>query len=127
MATFKIFKKRDGQSFKEVSEVYANSFDEACKIFAKQMTDDNHNQSNNIQWLDKDQDGVKETGFYDFNGGVPAFNADTEKYDADEAEDFLMVTEEAINEGFSSWNEDVYTWELREITEEDENQNESHS
>lgn len=114
MKTYNIYKKRDGQSFKEVSSIYADNFEEAKKQFAKQMTDDNHNQSNNVRWLDKDQDGVKETGWYDFNGGSPLFNEDTEKYDADEAEDFLMVTEEAINAGFDTWNEDVYTWEVRE-------------
>lgn len=114
MKTYNIYKKRDGQSFKEVSYILADNFDEACKIFAKQMTDDNHNQSNNIQWLDKDRDGVLETGWYYFDGGSPVFNEDTEKYDADEAADFLLASEEAINAGFDTWNEDVYTWELRE-------------
>lgn len=120
MKTYLVYKKRDGQSFKEVSEIYAISFLEACKIFAKQMTFDNHNKSNNIIWLDKEQDGVKETGWYDFNGSLPAFNEDTEKYDADQAEDLLMVSEEAINEGFSSWNEDVYTWQVREENSNEE-------
>lgn len=114
MNTYNIYKKRDGQSFKKVSSIYTDSFDEACKIFAKQMTDDNWNLSNNIQWLSKEEDGVKETGWYDFNGGYPLFYEKTEKYNAEEAKDFLMISEEAINEGFSSWNEDVYTWEIRE-------------
>lgn len=117
MKTYNIYKKRDGQSFKEVASIYADNFTEASRKFAKQMTDDNHNQSNNIQWLEKDQDGVNETGWYDFNGGSPVFDEETEKYDANEAADFLLVSETAINEGFDTWNEDVYTWELREPLE----------
>jgi hypothetical protein len=114
METFNIYKKRDGQSFKDVGTIYASNFDEACKQFAKQMTEDNHNQSNNIVWLDDKRDGVNESGWYDFNGGSPVFDEDAEKYDADEAAAYLMVSEKAINQGFSSWNEDVYTWEVRE-------------
>lgn len=114
MKYFNIYKKRDGQSFKMIGSIYADTFEEAKKQFAKQMTDDNNNQSNNVQWLDKKQDGVKETGWYDFNFGNPAFNEETEKYNADEAERLLLVSEETINAGFSTWNEDVYTWELRE-------------
>lgn len=121
MSEFKeypIYKKRDGQQFKYVSYIYADSFDDAKKQFAHDMTKDNWEQSNDIVWLDKDIDGVAVTGWYDFGGGSPAFNEETEKYDAEEAENYLMVTEEAIKEGFDSWSEDVYTWELREPIEE---------
>jgi hypothetical protein len=117
MKTYNIYKKRDGQSFKNVSSILADNFTEACKKFARQMTDDNWNQSNNVQWLTKEDDGVNETGWYDFGGGLPLFNEETEKYDADEAANFLLVSEKDINEGFSSWSEDVYTWELREPLE----------
>jgi len=113
MKDYTIFKKRDGQSFKPVGLIYGvENFREAKKEFAKKMTDDNHELSNNVQWLDKDQDGVNETGWYDFGGGSPLYNEDTEKYDPDEAEDFLMVTEKEILKGFSRWNEDVYTWAI---------------
>jgi hypothetical protein len=111
---YPIFKKRDGQHFKEVSYIYATSFDEAKKEFALNMTKDNWEKSNNIFWLNKENDGVKESGWYDFNGGSPTFNQETEQYDADEAKNCLLVSEDDINEGFDTWNEDVYTWELRE-------------
>lgn len=114
MGTFNIYKKRDGQSFNLATYIYATDFNEAKKMFALMMTDDNHSKSNNIVWLDKEQDGVNETGWYDFNGGVPTYNEETEKYDADEAADYLFCSEESINNGFDYWNEDVYTWELRE-------------
>lgn len=119
MKTYNIYKKRDGQDYKLVSEIHADSFENAKKEFAKNMTEGNHELSNNVQWLDKDQDGVKETGWYDFSGGSANYNEETEKYDADEAEDFLLVSEEVINEGFDTWNEDVYTWQLREDAEEE--------
>lgn len=127
MTTFReytIFKKRDGQSYKQVSYIYADSFDAAKKQFAKQMTDDNWNKSNDIVWLDKEREGVKISGWYDFNSGRPDFNEETDKYDADDAENYLMVSEDAINEGFDSWNEDVYTWELREPIKESDDENE---
>jgi hypothetical protein len=112
MKTYNIYKKRDGQSFKEAGDIFASNFKEAKQIFAKQMTDDNHNQSNNVQWLDKDEDGVKETGWYDFNAGSPTKFEDTQKYDPKEAEDFLLISEKDISKGFSRWNEDVYTWAI---------------
>ena len=113
MKTYIIFKKRDGQRFKAVGEINGMSnFSEAKKQFAKQMTDDNWNQSNNVQWLIKENDGVFETGWYDFNGGSPLYDEETETYDPDEVKDFLMVTEKEILKGFSRWNEDVYTWAI---------------
>lgn len=113
MKTYKIYKKRLGQNFQEVGEIYTDGWIKAKKQFARQMTDDNHNLSNNIQWLDRKEDGVNESGWYDFNGGTPLYNEDLEKYDADEAKDFLMVSEKEINKGFDFWSEDVHVWELR--------------
>jgi hypothetical protein len=115
---YPIYKKRDGQIFNYVSYIYADNFEDAKKQFAKRMTDDNHNLSNDIVWLDKETDGVDCTGWYDFNGGYPTRDEKTDKYDADEAADYLFCSEESINEGFDSWNEDVYTWELREVKDE---------
>ena len=115
MNTFNIYKKRDGQSFKLVSYILADSFEQAQKEFALNMTNDNHNKSNNIVWLNSETDGVNETGWYDLNSGSLTFNEETEKYDADEAADLLLVSESVIKEGFSSWSEDVYTWEIRDF------------
>lgn len=117
MKTFKIYKKTDGQDWKGFSEIHASNFDEAKKVFADLMTKHNHESSNNVVWLIRDRDGVKETGFYDFSSGRPFYDEHSEKFDPEEAEDFLFVTEEAIKEGFDSWTEDVYTWELREPIE----------
>jgi hypothetical protein len=110
---FLIYKKRDGQSFKEVGSIYTDNFENAKKEFAENMTKGNWEKSNDVVWLDNDADGVGVTGWYDFGGGRATFNEETEKYDADEAEDFLLVSDADIKEGFSSWSEDVFTWEVR--------------
>jgi hypothetical protein len=118
---YPIYKKRDGQSFQYVSYIYADSFDNAKKQFAKDMTNDNWNLSNNIVWLDKEQDNVPQTGWYDLDASWFGF---THPDNGDETEgepDYINAThlelfcsEEAIIQGFDSWNEDVYTWQLRE-------------
>ena len=112
MNYYKVEKKRDGQQWKPFNEIYASSFEEAKKQFAKDMTQGNWSKSNNIQWV-RDTEGVQKTGWYDFNGGSPVWNEETEKYE--NADDLLLVSEEQINEGFDFWNEDVYSWRLLDI------------
>ncbi len=111
MRDYPIYKKRDGQSFKQVGSIYSDSWQNAKKEFAQNMTKDNWNLSNNIIWLNR-EDGVKIEGWYDFNGGTPTYYEETESY-TDEVNDFLLVSKEDIDKGFDYWNEDVYTWELR--------------
>jgi len=124
MSEFKeypIYKKRDGQSFNYVSYIFADSFEDAKKQFALNMTKDNWEQSNNIVWLDKENDGVEQTGWYDLDTSILHSN-DEGEINYSESKMELFCSEEAINEGFDSWSEDVYTWELREpIIDEDEN------
>lgn len=112
MNYYKVEKKRDGQNWKPFNEIYASSFEEAKKQFAKDMTQDNWNKSNNIEWI-KDSEGVKKTGWYDFNAGSPIWNEETEKWE--NADDLLLVSEEQINEGFDFWSEDVYSWRLLDV------------
>lgn len=112
MNYYKVEKKRDGQNWKPFNEIYASSFDEAKKQFAKDMTQDNWNKSNNIQWV-KDTEGVKKTGWYDFNVCNAYYNEETEKYEG--ADDLLLVSEEQINEGFDFWSEDVYCYRVLDI------------
>lgn len=112
MNYYKVEKKRGGQNWKPFNEIYASSFEEAKKQFAKDMTQDNWNKSNNIQWV-KDTEGVKKTGWYDLNIGKPIWNEETEKWE--NADDLLLVSEEQINEGFDFWSEDVYSWRLLDV------------
>ena len=122
MSEFKeypIYKKRDGQYFNYVSYIFAESFDEAKKQFAKNMTKDNWEQSNNIVWLDKESDGVEKTGWYDLDSSVLHGNEEGEiNYSESKME--LFCSEESIKEGFDSWSEDVWTWELRQCINEEE-------
>lgn len=113
MKTYKVFKKRDGQSWSKVGEIYSDNFTKAKKIFADNMTKDNYNKSNNIVWLYKDRDGIDDTGFYDFSAYTPTYNEELEKYDnPNEISDCLLVTEKSIKKGFSFWSEDVYQWAI---------------
>ena len=81
-------------------------------------------KSNNIVWLDIENDGVEQTGWYDLDASIYGFFEEgTEKEGAPNYKYGMMdliCSEDAINEGFDSWSEDVYTWELREPIEEDE-------
>lgn len=120
---YPIYKKRDGQSFEEVSSIHETSFDKAKKVFALNMTKDNADKSNNIIWLDKDNDGVQETGWYDDDSVIePVYKADGEEIDYSKTEIELFASESDINEGFETWREDVYTWELRQPVMEDEDE-----
>jgi hypothetical protein len=108
MKTFDIFKKRDGQGFKVESSIFASDFEEAKKIFAKNMTNDNWEKSNNIVWLKKEEDGVPATGWYDLNASILTEGEEGETdYAASQLE--LFCSEESIEVGFDSWSEDCYT------------------
>lgn len=114
MKTYIIYKKRDGQFFKEESSISADNFTEACQIFAKQMTDDNWEKNNNIVWLDQLAHGVEQTGWYDLDASVLVEGGENDEPDYSKSDLELLVSEESIREGFSSWSEDVYTWEVRD-------------
>jgi hypothetical protein len=112
MNYYKVEKKRDGQNWKPFNEIYAPSFDEAKKQFAKDMTQDNWNKSNNIIWLNTGH-GVKVSGWYDLNSGKAVYDEETENWEA--TDDCLLVSEEQINEGFDFWSEDVYCYRVLDI------------
>lgn len=52
MKTYIITKKRDGQSPKEVDEIYAFSFEDAIKHFKTMMTSNLYEQDNGV-WEDE--------------------------------------------------------------------------
>jgi hypothetical protein len=112
MNYYKVEKKRNGQNWKPFNEIYASSFEEAKKQFAKDMTQDNWNKSNNIIWLNTGH-GVKVSGWYDLNSGKAVYDEETENWEA--TDDCLLVSEEQINEGFDFWSEDVYSWRVLDI------------
>ena len=113
---YPIYKKRDGQSFEKVSYIFADSFSSAKKTFAENMTKDNWNLSNDIVWLEKSE-GVAENGWYDFNSSTFGFFEEGEEKEGEpdyaNGQMELLCSEKAIRDGFDTWSEDVYTWELR--------------
>lgn len=113
MRHYDVYKKRDGQEFILIGDIYADSFEDAKKQFAKDMTNGFYIDAGAIVSLSVEEDGVEVDGFYDFNGGTPEVD-ENGKYNPIEARDFLMVSKASIDAGFDYWNEDVFTWELRD-------------
>jgi hypothetical protein len=109
---FNIYKKRDGQSFELKGNIYTDTFENAKKEFAENMTKDNWEKSNDIVWLSKENDGV-ESGWYDMSSSAIVYNQDG-TINENESELQLFCLENDIKEGFDTWSEDVYTWEIRD-------------
>ncbi|HEY6143784.1 MAG TPA: hypothetical protein VIV55_10270 [Flavobacterium sp.] len=118
---YPIYKKRDGQNFKYSGFLFAESFEKAKKQFALDMTNRNWEKSNDIVWLTKEEDKVSENGWYDLSQSWFRLTHPDEGDETEGEPDFtdaimeLICSEASIQEGFDSWNEDVYTWELRDV------------
>jgi hypothetical protein len=101
MKAIKIFKKRDGQNFKEIGEMWGcETFEEAKIEFAKRCYNDllNGKHGDNFIELSKEEDGVEEDGIYD-NGQ-------------------LFFSKKDLKNGIERFSEDVYHWEIRQIEEQ---------
>lgn len=111
MKNYPIYKKRDGQEYKETGNIYASSFAEAKKEWAKMVANSMHNECW-LTYLDKSEFDKKgfETGFY-FNERLVFNENETVNTEASYIECFL--SKKAIDKGLSFFNEDVYSWELR--------------
>ncbi len=122
MIIYEIYKKRDGQSFKLFGEITAPNFDMAKKKFASKLTGEDYLLFNNIIGLSKEVHGVDEDGLYDLDKSIIIEKEDPEntRYmipDYANSDMELHCSKEAIEDGFDTWSEDVYTWELRDYTE----------
>jgi hypothetical protein len=101
MKTIKILKKRDGQNFKTIGEMWGcETFEEAKIEFAKRCYNDllNGKHGDNFIELSENEDGVEEDGIYYNNQ--------------------LFFSKKDLLNGIERFSEDVYTWEIREIEEE---------
>ena len=102
MKIFKIYKKRDGQSFKERGNIYGcETFEEAKIEFAQRCYDDVLNGvhgDNFIELSAGDEDYAEVDGIYD-NGQ-------------------LFFAKRDLETGIDIFREDVYTWVIREEKEE---------
>lgn len=108
---YPIYKKRDGQSFKPFGSIYADGFINAKKQFAENCAKDLYDEIW-LTYLSDDELNNKnyDAGFYVNNSLV--WNEDnTINIESSYMECFL--SQKAIDKGFTSFSEDVYTWELR--------------
>jgi len=112
MNTYNVNKKRDGQLFKHDYQIFALDFAAAKKQFASDMTKDNYEKSNDINWLSAEVDGVPVDGFYDLQASTIV--GDDESNDYKNSDMYLFCSQESIDDGFEKWNEDVWTWELED-------------
>lgn len=113
MKEYPIYKKRDGQSWQYIGYIYSDSFKNAKKEFAENMTKDSWNKLNNVVWLTKETGGVQ-TGWYDLGQSIVVYAGDgSDKIDKKLSLLVIVVLDKDIKKGFSFWSEDVYQWELR--------------
>ena len=102
MKTFSIYKKRDGQSFKEVGRIYGcETFEEAKIEFAKRCYDDVLNGKHGDNFIELsagEEDYAEVDGIYDNRQ--------------------LFFAKSELKTGIEMFREDVYTWEIKEIIED---------
>ena len=102
MKTFSIYKKRDGQSFKEVGSINGcENFEEAKIEFAQRCYDDVLN-------------GKHGDNFIELSAGEEDYATEDGIYDNQE----LFFAKSELKTGIVMFREDVYTWEIREVNEE---------
>lgn len=106
MKNFNVYKKRDGQEWKEIGQYFCTNFEEAKKEFAQNCWNDllNGKHGDNFIELSTEVDGVEKDGIY-YNGE-------------------LFFDKAYLEIGIDFFNEDVYSWEIRnsflfEITDEE--------
>lgn len=106
MKNFNVYRKRDGQEWKQIGEYFCANFEEAKKEFAKNCWNDllNGKHGDNFIELSTEADGVETDGIY---------------YDGE-----LFFNKANLETGIDFFSEDVYSWEIRnsfrfEITNEE--------
>lgn len=93
---YPIYKKRDGQSWKQVGYIYEETFEQAKKQFANNCWNDllNGKHGDNFIELSSIEDEVEEDGIY---------------YEYE-----LFFPKSNLENGIDFFTEDVYQWELRD-------------
>ena len=106
MKNFNVYKKRDGQEWKEIGQYFCTNFEEAKKEFAQNCWNDllNGKHGDNFIELSTEDDGVETDGIY--------YNEE------------LFFDKANLETGIDFFCEDVYSWEIRnsflfEITDEE--------
>ena len=106
MKNFNVYKKRDGQDWKQIGQYFCTNFEEAKKEFAQNCWNDllNGKHGDNFIELSTEADGVETDGIY--------YNEE------------LFFDKANLETGIDFFSEDVYSWEIRnsflfEITDEE--------
>lgn len=106
MKNFNVYKKRDGQDWKQIGQYFCANFEEAKKEFAQNCWNDllNGKHGDNFIELSTEADGVETDGIY--------YNEE------------LFFDKANLETGIDFFSEDVYSWEIRnsflfEITDEE--------
>lgn len=106
MKNFNVYKKRDGQDWKQIGQYFCANFEEAKKEFAQNCWNDllNGKHGDNFVELSTEADGVETDGIY-YHGE-------------------LFFDKANLETGIDFFSEDVYSWEIRnsfrfEITDEE--------
>lgn len=106
MENFNVYKKRNGQEWKQIGQYFCANFEEAKKEFAQNCWNDllNGKHGDNFIELSTEADGVETDGIY--------YNEE------------LFFDKANLETGIDFFSEDVYCWEIRnsfrfEITDEE--------
>lgn len=106
MKNFNVYKKRDGQAWKQIGQYFCTNFDEAKKEFAQNCWNDllNGKHGDNFVELSTEADGVETDGIYYYGE--------------------LFFDKDNLETGIDFFSEDVYSWEIKnsflfEITDEE--------
>lgn len=106
MKNFNVYKKRNGQDWKQIGQYFCTNFEEAKKEFAQNCWNDllNGKHGDNFIELSTEADGVETDGIY--------YNEE------------LFFDKANLETGIDFFSEDVYSWEIRnsflfEITDEE--------
>ena len=106
MKNFNVYKKRNGQDWKQIGQYFCANFEEAKKEFAQNCWNDllNGKHGDNFIELSTEADGVETEGIY--------YNEE------------LFFDKANLETGIDFFSEDVYCWEIRnsflfEITDEE--------
>ena len=106
MKNFNVYKKRNGQDWKQIGQYFCTNFEEAKKEFAQNCWNDllNGKHGDNFIELSTEADGVETDGIY--------YNEE------------LFFDKANLETGIDFFSEDVYSWEIRnsflfEITDQE--------
>lgn len=105
MKTFNIYRKRAGQNFESIGSIYAETYKEAKKQFAKGCYRDLDNGKHGDSYIEETDEFINEMKD---DGQDVSWYKGRGIYFAKE----LFLSYEDCQAGFDTFSEDVYTWTI---------------